>query len=721
MAWRYLASLLASLVVLVGLGLLVLAAHPQRRRRPFFVLEVMAVAYGLYLLLDAASTAFAVAYSLTSANLYREWGVSVHRLWPLGEAALTLFLFLWFRFALAFPEEMSGRAPSRRLAVAVDVLGLAMAAEMAANLFRYREVALGPWRVAQTNIYLAHWAIVLVVALAGIVQLMRKYLGASSILAKRGLKCVVWSMVAALFIALLFEAPLLNQQRLVDLVPALENLPIAILIFAVYHVARRYHSLSIDLWISRATLYALVVVLLAAVYVVAVVGLSLLFSPAEWTPMLAARHWVVVAVALACLPLWRVAQSGLDRLFRRERYDYRAIMKTLSSRLNGSLDLNAVCRAVVGVVRESLRCQRVCLFLVEESAGRAQICEAVGLALEDSTGLSLRADEIGEILPRPGVPLLLEGESKVGNAPAAYQVLARLPLSLWLPLYKERQLVGLLGVGDREPIELCSPEDVDLLASIANQAAIAIVNAQLYARVQSLTAALQQKVEEQTQVLRQANQELRRLHQEAERLSITDGLTDLYNYRFFCQRLREELERARRHGYPLSVIFLDVDKLKAINDEHGHLTGDAALRHIARLLQSETRVGDAAARYGGDEFVLILPHTTRGEAERVASRLLQRLREGPLQRQGGRLLTLSASLGLATYPEDGITEHDLLARADHNLYANKRRLALPATSSTDVEGTHVICPVPADESSTPSAAIWSAPKEESASQEALSQ
>ena len=673
MAGTELASLLTSLVVLFGLALLAVALYPQRARQPILILQAMVVAYGLRQVRDTAEFAAAFGYASTGELLYAQLEQAFHRLWPLGEAALTLFLFLWFRFSLAFPDE-AGQQPSlRRLATAVDLLGAALALEMAANLFQYRQVSLGPLLIEQATVYNVHWAITVIVALAGLAQLTAKYFSTASVLRKRAVKCVAWCMATSLLIGLLFEFPWpLGSPRLVDYLPALENVPIMLFLASMYYVVQRYRTVSVDLWVSRSSVYLLLTVLLATLYIAVVAGLSWLFQAAGDPRLSGAFHRVAaVAIALACLPLWGLVQASLDRLFRRDRYDYRSIMKALSSRLNSSLDLDAVLRSVVEVVRESLRCQRVCLILVQEEDEFTRIGAAVGLPSEVIEQFSLTSADLRSALGDSGASVLAQACDKRLGAADLLERLAPLQMSLWLPLYKDRVVVGLLGVGDRHPVELAAPEDVDLLVSIANHAAVAIANAQLYSRVQALTQDLQAKVEEQTRDLRLANQELRHLNQQAYRLSITDGLTDLHNYRFFHQRLLEELERARRHSYPLSVIFMDLDGLKTVNDRYGHLTGDAALRHVACIIGDETRLADVAARYGGDEFALILPHTSREEAEVVAGRLLKRLEEEPLRDDEGRLVPLMASLGVATYPDDASTERELIDFADRELYAQK--------------------------------------------------
>lgn len=157
-----------------------------------------------------------------------------------------------------------------------------------------------------------------------------------------------------------------------------------------------------------------------------------------------------------------------------------------------------------------------------------------------------------------------------------------------------------------------------------------------------------------------------RLFQRAEHLAMRDPLTGLANYRRFTAALQAELQRAERTGRTFSIVLLDLDGLKKINDRHGHLEGSRALCRLADVLRMHSRAMDTAARFGGDEFVLILPETEPRAAVRVAERIRERLAGDGLEPP------ISASAGVACYPEDGETLEALLDAADRSLYEMKR-------------------------------------------------
>lgn len=153
-------------------------------------------------------------------------------------------------------------------------------------------------------------------------------------------------------------------------------------------------------------------------------------------------------------------------------------------------------------------------------------------------------------------------------------------------------------------------------------------------------------------------------------LSVTDGLTRLANHRHFQERLHEEFRRAQRYDDPLSLILLDVDHFKALNDQHGHQFGDEVLRAFSDCLRRAVRETDFLARYGGEEFAVLLPRTHLGGALTVAERMraeLRRLRLGPDQR-----IEVTASFGVSSYPGRAVTGPEHLVRtADQALYKAK--------------------------------------------------
>jgi diguanylate cyclase (GGDEF)-like protein len=159
--------------------------------------------------------------------------------------------------------------------------------------------------------------------------------------------------------------------------------------------------------------------------------------------------------------------------------------------------------------------------------------------------------------------------------------------------------------------------------------------------------------------------------QRADALSVTDDLTQLYNSRYLNQALRRETKRALRGKRSLSVLFLDLDGFKGVNDSHGHLLGSKALVEAAGVVRACARETDVVARFGGDEFSVVLPETSSEGAVAVAERIRDRLRAHRFLKSDGLAMRLTASIGVATLPDVAETAEELLRAADTAMYRVK--------------------------------------------------
>jgi diguanylate cyclase (GGDEF)-like protein len=205
---------------------------------------------------------------------------------------------------------------------------------------------------------------------------------------------------------------------------------------------------------------------------------------------------------------------------------------------------------------------------------------------------------------------------------------------LGVPLGLYGEVVGVLAVSSTE--RRFGSEDRRLLEAIAAQSAVALQNAELYA------------------------------------LAMVDGLTRLYVRRYFDARLGEEILRSKRFDTVFSVVMMDIDNFKALNDHYGHLVGDRVLVAVSEVIRRELRGVDTAARYGGEEFAMILPRTAMIEAYNLAERIRAGI-EALEVRGDARPVTVTASFGIASYPESGALDaEDLVRRSDKALYRAKR-------------------------------------------------
>jgi len=154
-------------------------------------------------------------------------------------------------------------------------------------------------------------------------------------------------------------------------------------------------------------------------------------------------------------------------------------------------------------------------------------------------------------------------------------------------------------------------------------------------------------------------------------LVITDDLTGLYNSRYFFEQIEYEVERSKRYQSPLSLVFFDLDRFKSVNDTHGHLTGSNLLTEVGAIVTRNIRKTDKAARYGGDEFVVILPHTEKLGAYTFATKLHRELQEHSFFSLDGTPLIVTGSFGVASFPEDALCSSELISAADDAMYRVK--------------------------------------------------
>lgn len=207
-----------------------------------------------------------------------------------------------------------------------------------------------------------------------------------------------------------------------------------------------------------------------------------------------------------------------------------------------------------------------------------------------------------------------------------------------LPLIAKGEAIGLVELSsiDKPTVD---PGRITLARTMAHEAAMALENARLY--------------------------------ETARNLADRDPLTGFYNHRYLHERLSEEVVRAVRTRRPLSVVMLDLDDFKLVNDTFGHVYGDRVLVHVAEMIRTTLRASDVAARYGGDEFALILPETGAEDAARVAERILDAFHASPFAADGRQSFPVGASIGVATHPRDGRSATELIAMADAGLYRAK--------------------------------------------------
>ncbi len=246
---------------------------------------------------------------------------------------------------------------------------------------------------------------------------------------------------------------------------------------------------------------------------------------------------------------------------------------------------------------------------------------------------------------------------------------------LGVPLLSGDKVLGVLGLAySADSGRFFRQDAVDILVQFARLATIAIENARLFSAAQRELVerkAAEVKLKQANDLLTKQIEEIKELQSVLHELSIRDPLTSAYNRRYMEEALKQEYARAQRKKYPISIIILDLDNLKDINDTYGHMTGgDQALQTLAHQLQAMCRAEDVICRYGGDEFLIILRDASAQVAYERAVKWLESVGNNKIS-YNNMDFKITFSAGIAEFPANGKNMEDIILAADYALYAAK--------------------------------------------------
>ena len=345
-----------------------------------------------------------------------------------------------------------------------------------------------------------------------------------------------------------------------------------------------------------------------------------------------------LAVALRNATLFDEVKRTRDEL---------SVLYEAAKAISSSLEMESVLETLVQVTCRAFGYEYGAILLVEELSGDL-IIEATHGYPPGTRGYRVAAGKgITGWVQRTGKAELVrdvrEDARYIGVNPHAAAEIA-------VPLIREGRVIGVFNVESTRPAAL-GERDVNILTALAGYATIAIQNARLF---------------EQT-----------------EHLATTDGLTGLFNHRHLHQAMDRMLERCCRDDRPLALIMLEIDNFKRYNDTYGHQRGDEVLHIVADLLRKGSRASDVVARYGGDEFMIVLPDTGKETAGEVGERLRRAIEAYPFQLGENIVTNVTLSVGIAASPDDGVTVDALVDAVDRAQYSAKR------SGGNKVQSAHV--------------------------------
>lgn len=299
------------------------------------------------------------------------------------------------------------------------------------------------------------------------------------------------------------------------------------------------------------------------------------------------------------------------------------------------------------------------LMLFDERGENLQIESAKGMNLPLARSLSVKVGTgIAGRVAKSGFPMVVNDIEKDRRTASPNRPRFKTKSFISVPLKIKDRTVGVLNLSDKADQGIFTENDLNMLTSFTTQISIILERAASLERADML-----------------------------EKLAATDALTGLYNRRYLDERLDEELSRSTRHSLNFSLMLIDLDNFKIYNDQCGHIAGDNALKKVASLLRSSARDIDIVARFGGEEFMVLLPDTGKKEATFVAERIRKAIESHPFPREaslpGGKLTT---SIGVSTFPDDGDFPSSLVNAADIALYQAKnqgRNLVIPFTRQSN--------------------------------------
>jgi diguanylate cyclase (GGDEF)-like protein len=337
-----------------------------------------------------------------------------------------------------------------------------------------------------------------------------------------------------------------------------------------------------------------------------------------------------------------VAISNAASFEERQR-EIRALeaLNLIGQKISSVSDFESLVEVVYGETSKIMKTENFYLALYNVDANEIRFILYVEEGKRRSRSRRVLRRGLTEYVVRTQNPLLVRNNVVAEAEKLGIEALGR-PAQCWMgvPILYGKKVLGVIAVQDYKKMNVYDEADMRVLQTIANQTAVAIENSRLY--------------------------------EETRKMAVTDPMTGLYNIRHLYNVLQLEIERAKRYGLRFSLLIIDIDNFKAYNDKYGHLLGDELLIRYGKFLIDNSRTVDTVCRYGGDEFVIILPQTAKEDVGSVNERIKKKLKRHRFKIDSKKI-ALMVTIGDSSFPEDGSTSEDLIRIADRDLLERKRK------------------------------------------------
>jgi diguanylate cyclase (GGDEF)-like protein len=310
--------------------------------------------------------------------------------------------------------------------------------------------------------------------------------------------------------------------------------------------------------------------------------------------------------------------------------------------INSSLEPKEILKIIMEKTADFIRAEGWSILLIDKKRQELVFEAAAGEAGEKLIGMRIKINQgVAGWVARTGKSLIVEDVAKDQRFYDGVDKKTKFTTKsiLCVPMKSRDEIIGVVEVINKIGGEPFTKDDLEIFEALVQHITIALRNAQIYRKM--------------------------------EETSITDDLTKLYNSRYCNQALDDLIKQRLSTRAKISLIFFDVDFFKLVDDNYGHIVGSETLRLIGERARSVIRERDIAVRYGGDEYIIILPDTDKPTAAIIAERIRKTIEEKPFPAQEGKYFNVTVTLGVATFPEDALSRDELIGKADKAMYQGK--------------------------------------------------